>query len=60
MNEATGAGAACGALVVVAVDAGVAEGVPRSEAMRLAGASVRCSAGLWDGAWVVEGVCVGA
>ncbi|KAM0794845.1 pyrroline-5-carboxylate reductase [Usnea florida] len=50
MNEATGAGAACNALVMVAVDAivdaGVAEGMPRATAMRLAAASLSSAAGL--------------
>ena len=50
MNEATGAGAACNALVMVAVDAivdaSVAEGIPRSTAMKQAAASLRSAAGL--------------
>ena len=50
MNEATGAGAACNALVMVAVDASVdasvAEGMPRATAMRQAAASLRSAAGL--------------
>ena len=50
MNEATSAGAACNALVVLAVDAivdaSVAEGMPRSIAMKQAAASLRSAAGL--------------
>ena len=50
MNEATAAGAACNALTMVAidaiVDASVAEGIPRSAAMKLAAASLRSSSGL--------------
>ena len=50
MNEATGAGAACNALVMVAVDAivdaSVAGGMPRSTAMKQAAASLRSAAGL--------------
>ena len=50
MNEATGAGAACNALVMLAVDAivdaSVAEGMPRAIAMKQATASLRSAAGL--------------
>ena len=50
MDEATAAGAACNALIMVAVDAivdaSVAEGIPRSAAMKLAAASLRSSSGL--------------
>ena len=50
MDEATAAGAACNALVMVAVDAivdaSVAEGIPRSAAMTLAVASLRSASGL--------------
>lgn len=50
MDEATAAQAACNALTIVAidaiVDASVAEGIPRSAAMKLAAASLRSSSGL--------------
>lgn len=50
MDTATAAGAACNALTMVAldaiVDASVAEGIPRSAAMKLAAASLRSSSGL--------------
>ena len=50
MNEATGAEAACNAMVMVAVDAivdaSVAEGIPRSTAMKQAAISLRSSSGL--------------
>ena len=50
MDRATAAGAACNALTIVAidaiVDASVAEGIPRSTAMKLAVASLRSSSGL--------------
>lgn len=50
MDEATALGAACNALAIVAVDAvvdaGVAEGIPRSAAMQLAAASLRSASGL--------------
>ena len=50
MDDATATGAACNALTMVAidavVDASVAEGMPRSAAMKLAAASLRSSSGL--------------
>ena len=50
IDSATGAGAACNALTMVAVDAiadaSVAEGIPRSVAMKLAAAYLRSSSGL--------------
>ncbi|KAL8813529.1 MAG: hypothetical protein Q9200_000203 [Gallowayella weberi] len=50
MDEATAAGAACNGLIMVAVDAivdaSVAEGIPRSAAMKLAAANLRSSSGL--------------
>ena len=50
MNDATATGAACNALTMIAidavVDASVAEGLPRSAAMKLAAASLRSSSGL--------------
>lgn len=50
MDEATALGAACNALAIIAidavVDAGVAEGIPRSAAMQLAAASLRSASGL--------------
>ena len=50
MDGATAVGAACNALTIVAidaiVDASVAEGIPRSAAMKLAVASLRSSSGL--------------
>ena len=61
MNEATGAGAACNALVMVAVDAivdaSVAEGMPRSITMKQAAASLRSAAGLLlEGGMTPEGL----
>ncbi|KAI4199060.1 MAG: hypothetical protein LQ350_004882 [Teloschistes chrysophthalmus] len=50
MNEATAVGAACNALMMVAVDAivdaSVAEGLPRSAALKLATSSLRSASGL--------------
>lgn len=59
MNEATATGAACNALVIVAVDAivdaGVAEGIPRSEALKLAAACLHSSSALLlNGGMTVE------
>ena len=59
MNEATATGAACNALIMVAVDAiidaAVAEGMTRSAAMNVAVASLRSASGLlMDGGMTPE------
>ena len=50
MDEATATGAACNALVMVAVDAiadaSVAQGIPRSLALNLAATTLRSASGL--------------
>lgn len=59
MSEATAAGAACNALIMVAVDAivdaSVAEGIPRPAALQMAAACLRSSSGLLlNGGMTVE------